>query len=234
LIVDRDEHQGEFPDGGEIHRLPKIALGRGAIAEQAHGDPRLASELESIGDTRGMRRLGGDRDAIGKIMGRSRRAVAALVAAPEQENLLHLHAAPDERRIVAVGWQEYVLRPHRARDPDRDCFLPESHRIGAEPAGALQRHRLEVEGPRLDHGAIERDQEADIGGERGQRPCDGAVGREMEAAMHLEPGNDRKLVGRWPRIFCHVMPPDTCRPARRRTPALQSMGSASVAACSPD
>src|ERR671930_80717 len=70
LIIVGDEHDGQLVHPGEIHRLPYVALGRGAVAEQADGDTRLLSELEGVSDPGSLRRLRSHGDAIGKIVRR--------------------------------------------------------------------------------------------------------------------------------------------------------------------
>ena len=85
---------------------------------------------------------------------------------------------------------------HRAGDADRDRLLAERHGICAEPAGALQRDRLQVEGARQHHRAIERNQKVRVGGKGGERPVDRAVRREIVAVSDLETRDYRKLVVR--------------------------------------
>src|SRR6266566_7927595 len=63
LIVVGDEHDRKLPNAGEIHRFPQIALGGGAVTEQAHRDARLLSEPECIGNPGGVRRLRSHRNA---------------------------------------------------------------------------------------------------------------------------------------------------------------------------
>src|SRR6266516_3902406 len=50
LIVVGDEHERQFPNAGEIHRFPDVALRSGAVAEQTHRDARLLPKPERIGD----------------------------------------------------------------------------------------------------------------------------------------------------------------------------------------
>src|SRR5262245_33220513 len=192
LIVVGDENHGQLVHPGEVHRLPYVALGRGAVAEQADGDPRLLSELEGVSDAGGLRRLRSHGDAIGKIVRRTRGQIAALIAAPKQQDLLHLRSAPEQRAVVAIGGQEHVLRAHRAGDADRDRLLAERDGIGPEPPRALQRDRLEIEGAREHHAAIKRQQGGDIRGKGRKRPQHAAVRGEVTAAVHLEAGNDGK------------------------------------------
>jgi len=192
LIIVGDKHDGQLVHPGEIHRLPYVALGRGAVAEQANRDARLLSELEGVSDPGGLRRLRSHGDAIGKIVRRARGQIAALIAAPKQQDLLHLRSAPEQRAVVAVGGKEHVLRAHRAGDADRDSLLAERDGIGAEPPRALQRDRLEVEGACEHHAAIECQQGGEIRGKGGKRPQHAAVRGKVTAAVHLEAGNDGK------------------------------------------
>src|SRR5262249_19733136 len=192
LIVVGDEYDRQLVYPGEIHRLPYVALGGGAVAEQTYRDPRLLSELEGISDPGGLRRLRSHRDAIRKIGRRARGQIAALIAAPKQQDLLHLRSAPEQRAVVAVGGKEHVLPAHRAGDADRDGLLAERDGIGAQPPRALQRDRLEIEGARENHAAIERQQGGEVRGKGRKRPQHAAVRGEVTAAVHLEAGNDGK------------------------------------------
>src|SRR5215470_4175013 len=163
LIVVGDEYQGELMHAGEIHCFPQVALRRGAVAEHANRHPGLFSELECIGHSRGMRRLRTDRNAIGKIMSRPGGAIAALVAAPVEQDLLHLHPAPKQGGVVAVGRQQDIFLSHRACNPDPDRLLAEPHCVGAKASGPLKRDRLQVERARQHHCAIEGDEKRGIG-----------------------------------------------------------------------
>jgi hypothetical protein len=140
-----------------------------------------------------MRRLRADRDAKRKIMRRPRRR-AALVAAPIEQDVLHLDPAPEQRGIVAIGREEDVLFAHGAGDADRDRLLAERNRIGAESSRALQRHRLQIEGSREHHRAVKGNEQVGIGREARQRSEHRAVRRKIGPAAHLETGNHRKPV----------------------------------------
>src|SRR6266508_2131494 len=84
LIVVGDKHHGQLVHAGEVHRLPDVALGGRAVAEQADRNPRLLSELERIGDAGSVRRLRSHRNAKRKVVDRAGGMVAALVAAPKK------------------------------------------------------------------------------------------------------------------------------------------------------
>ena len=73
-------------------------------------------------------------------MRRARGQIAPLIAAPKQQDLLHLRSAPEQRAVVAVGGKEHVLHAHRTGDADRDALLAERDGIGPEPPRALQRN----------------------------------------------------------------------------------------------
>src|SRR5229473_6247497 len=193
LIVVGDEHQGELLHSGEIHCFPQVALRRGAVAEQANRNPGLFSELECISDPRSVRRLRTDRNAIWKIMSRTGGVVAALVAAPVEQYLLHLHPAPKQGGVVAVGRQQGIFLSHRACNPDPDRLLAEPNRVGAKAPSPLKRDRLQVKGARQHHRAIEGNEKRRIGGETRQRSQACAVGREVRAAANLKTSDDRKL-----------------------------------------
>src|SRR5262245_43406862 len=72
LVVVDHEHDGQLLDAGEIHGLVDIALGGGAVAQQADGDARLSAQLDGVGDAGGVRRLRAHRDAEGKVVGGTR------------------------------------------------------------------------------------------------------------------------------------------------------------------
>src|SRR6266516_1994891 len=78
LIVVGDEQQRQFVDSGKVHRFPHVALGGGAVAEQTNCNARLLSQLERVGDARGLGRLRSDGDAVGEIVSGSGGQVAAL------------------------------------------------------------------------------------------------------------------------------------------------------------
>src|SRR5215510_6757801 len=190
LIVVGDEHHGQLVYAGEVHRLPHVALGGGAVAEEAHRDARLLSELERVGDAGGVRRLGSDGDAIRKIVGGAGGQAAALIAAPKQQDLLHLRPAPQQRAVVAVGGKDDVLRTHGAGDADRNRLLAERNGVGPEPPRPLQRDGLEIKRSRQHHAAIEGDEDAGVGGKAWERSKDRAVRCEIAAAAYLEACND--------------------------------------------
>src|SRR5581483_5503737 len=110
-------------DAGEIHRLVDVALRRRAVAEQADRDMVLLAIFQRIADAGRMRRLRADRDTEWKILHRPRAAIATLVSAPEQQDVLDGDAAPEQRGIVAVGWYQYVVLGHGAGNTDRDGLL---------------------------------------------------------------------------------------------------------------
>ena len=111
--------------------------------------------------------------------------------------------APEQRGVVAIGGEQNVLVTHGAGDADRHRLLAERYGIGPEPAGALQRHGLQIEGARQHHRPIKPDEQAGIGGEGRELPIDRAVRREIAAAAHLEARDHRELLV-WVPTFGHV------------------------------
>ena len=89
-----------------------------------------------------MQALRGDRHAPREVVagGLVLVVVAALVAAPVHVDLARLHAAVQLGAVFAVAHGEHVFRLHRAADADVRGFVAQAARIGAELAGALQRH----------------------------------------------------------------------------------------------
>src|SRR5205823_4912711 len=131
-------------------------------------------------------RLRSDGNAEWEIMRRPRGNIAALVATPIQENLFHFDSAPEQRAVVAIGWQEHVVLAHGTRDPDRDCFLAERYGIGAEPPSPLESHRFQVKAAGEHHGFIESGKQSAVGAEIGQPPRRYSVRPEIAPATHLE------------------------------------------------
>ena len=171
-------------------------------------------------------------------MRRTGAATAPLVAAPKQQDLLHLHPAPEQRAVIPVRGKQDVFVAHGTGNADRDRFLPERNRVGAEPARALQRHGLQVEGAREHHATIKREQEIGIGGKLRQWPRQRCIGREIGAAADRKLGNDRKfLVRRESRIHLAAWyaPPYqlSCAAYRRRSGPVWKAGwhNAAMNAC---
>src|SRR5260370_32355656 len=189
-----------------------MALGCGAVATQADGNPRFLSQFERAGYACGMRRLRSDRNAVRKIMRRSGRAIAALIPSPKQEDFLHPHAAPEQRAIVSVGRNNDVLLAHGAGDADRDRLLAERNSVGTQPSRALERDCLEIKCARQHHAAVERQEQMRIGGEYRQLPKHGPVCRQICAAAHLKPRNHRKLLV-YGRFLGHARTPMALNPA---------------------
>src|SRR5215472_10657249 len=185
VVVD-DKHDRQVPHPGGVERLGDIALRGRTVAKDTHGDPFLAPQLEGEPDAYRVRRVRCDRNADGKILACLGKVAAALVAAPEQEQLDRADAAPELRAVLAEAWQQHVFRAHCAGDADRDRLLPQGRGKSTEPAGALQRHRLRIEASRQYHRPIEGDQLRAVRGEIGQRAHRVALGIEKAAVADLK------------------------------------------------
>src|SRR5215472_8208668 len=117
VVVD-DEHDRQVPHPRGVERLGDIALRGRTVAKDTHGDPFLAPQLEGEPDAYRVRRVCCDRNADGKILACLGKVAAALVAAPEQEQLDRAAAAPELRAVLAEAWQQHVFRAHCAGDPN--------------------------------------------------------------------------------------------------------------------
>lgn len=95
--------------------------------------------------------------------------IAPFVAAPEQQDFFQLDPAPDQGGVVAIGGQQNVLLTHGTGHAHGNRFLTKRDSVGAEPAGALERDSLEVEGTDQHHCPIKRDEQTGIGGEGRER-----------------------------------------------------------------
>src|SRR4029077_15832381 len=114
----------------------------------------LAPELEGEGDADRVRRVGPDRHADRKVLARYGKIAAALVAAPEQEELDQADPAPQLRAVLAKARQEHVLLAHRAGDPDGHRLLTQRRGKGAQPTRSLQGDCLGIKGARQYHSAV--------------------------------------------------------------------------------
>ena len=187
MVVVDDKDQRQTPHAGDVERLGDIALRGGAVAKDADRDPMLAPELEGERHADRMRRVGPDRHADREILARLGKVAAALVAAPEQEQLDQADPAPQLRAVLAKARQKHILLAHRSGDPDGYRLLAQCRGKSAEPTGPLQRDRLCIEGARQHHRPIERRQLGAIGSEIGQRAHRIAFGVEKPAVADLEP-----------------------------------------------
>src|SRR5581483_1302534 len=68
LVVVDHEDERQLLRAGEIHGFVHVALGGGAVAEQAHGDARLLAEFEGIGNARRVRGLRAHGNTEGKVV----------------------------------------------------------------------------------------------------------------------------------------------------------------------
>ena len=98
----------------EIHGFKDVALRGGAVTEQTYGNAGLLAQLKGVGDARSVRGLRSDGNAEREILDWPREVIAALVAAPKQQDLLQLDPAPDQGGVVAIRGEQNVLVTHGA------------------------------------------------------------------------------------------------------------------------
>ena len=123
LLIDEDGRH--LPDAGHVQRFGDVAFRGRAVAEHADGGALLAAQPKSQRHADGMRRVRADRHAIGKVLARAGEIVAALVAAPIQEQFLQGDAAPKLRAVLAKARHKDIARLHGGSDADRDRLLAE-------------------------------------------------------------------------------------------------------------
>ena len=157
-----------------------------------------------------MRGLRSDGNAEREILDWPGKVIAALVAAPKQQDLLQLDPAPDQGGVVAIRGEQNVLVTHGAGHANRHRLLAKRCGIGSEPAGTLQRHSFQVEGAHQHHCPVKPDELPGIGGEGREPSMDRTIRREIVAVAHLESRDHREALICVP-TFGHVTPP-------RRTP----------------
>ena len=112
--------------------------------------------------------------------------VAALVAAPVEEDLGHLHAAPELRAVFAIHGNEHVLRAHGRADADVRGLVAEAGGVGAELAGALQVDGLGVERAHQHHQPVHAHELGRIAREVRQRTCQSSVRVEQLVILDFE------------------------------------------------
>ena len=138
-----------------------------------------------------------DRHADREVLARAGEVVAPLVAAPIEEQLDRCHAPDELRTLLAERRDEHVLGPHGRTDPDRHGLLTERRGERSESSGALQRHRLGVEGTGHPHGPVQLDQRVGISSEVGELVARRAVGVDVGGAADDERcnvGRDRSAI----------------------------------------
>ena len=79
---------GTFQTPAIFKRFGHVALRGRTVAEDADRGPFFAAQPEGQRHADRMRRMGPDRNAIGKVFARTREIVAAFIAAPVQEQFL--------------------------------------------------------------------------------------------------------------------------------------------------
>src|SRR5207249_2207508 len=126
-------------------RLDDVALRGGAVTEQTDGNAGLPAQLKGVGDARSVRGLRSDGDAEREILDWPGEVIAALIAAPKQQDLLQLDPAPDQGGVVAIRGEQNVLVTHGAGHANRHRLLAKRCSKGSEPAGTLPRHSFQVE-----------------------------------------------------------------------------------------
>src|SRR5258707_9215943 len=194
LIIDGDEDDRQLVHTREIHRFIDVALRGGAVTEQTYGNAGLLAQLEGVGDACSVRGLRSDGNAEREIRDWPGEVIAALVAAPKQQDFLQLDPAPDQSGVVAIGGQQNVLVTHGAGRANRHRLLAKRCGIGSEPTGALQRHSFQVEGAHQHHRPVKPDEQPRIGGEGREPSMDRTVRREIAAVAHLEARDHRELL----------------------------------------
>src|SRR5690606_2644391 len=147
-----------------------------------------------------------DRHAEREIVARLLEIAPALVAAPVEQHLVHLHAAPEHRAVFAVARREHVFFPHRGAHADVRRLVAEAGSVGAELARALQVHRLRVEHARFGHHAVHLHELVDVAREIGHVGAGVALGiqeltvldREIRNRFHVySNGRSRGARGRY-------------------------------------
>ena len=143
LVVVADEHDRELADAGEVHRLVRVAAGRGAFAEPADRDAVLLADPEgeraADRDRQHRRQVADHRQQAEVRVGHVHVAVPALGRAVGAAHVLRedppgLDAARDVDAHVAVERRADVLRAHRGGDADRGGLVPAAR---VERAGDL-------------------------------------------------------------------------------------------------
>ncbi len=126
----------------------------------------FAAQLERQRRAGGVQALGGDRHADREVLGCvgiAQEVAAAFVAAPVQQHLARAHAAHEHGAVLAVAGRQHVAAAHRRADADVGGFVPQAGSVGAELAGALQRHGFAVEGAHVEHLLEQRQQGLRVG-----------------------------------------------------------------------
>ena len=125
----------------------------------------------------------------GEVVAGRAEIVAALVAAPVEQDLGHAHAAPELRAVFAIHGHQHVVRAHRRADADVRGFVAEAGGVGAELAGALEVDGLGVEGAHQRHQPVHLQQLGRVAGELRQGAGRAALRIEKLVILDLEFGD---------------------------------------------
>ena len=160
-IVLAEKQHGQLPQRGQIQRLVKLALGDGAVAEEARRDPRpllhLVGEREPDRDREAAADDGVAAVEAGLRVEHVHRSAAAAAAAL----LLAVHlrhepvgrdAARQRMTVLAVGRDDGIVWAECLHGADGDRFLADVQmQEAADLAGAVQLRALLLEAPDAQH-----------------------------------------------------------------------------------
>ena len=189
LVVVDDEHDRQPADAGQVERLGDVALGGRPVAQDAHGDTGLTTELEGHRHPCRVRRLGTHRDRDGEVLTGSGEVAAPLVATPVQEQLHHGDASPQLRALLPERRHQHVGLRHGRGHADGHGLLAQRRRERAQLAAALQGDRPGVEGPGECHGPVQPGDGGPVGPGR-QGAVGSAVRGDVAGGMDLEHRHD--------------------------------------------
>ena len=136
-----------------------------------------------------MQTLRRDGHAPGEVVRGPGEVVAALVAAPVEKRVGHLHATPELRAVLTVHRAQHVIRAHGGAHADVCGLVAEAGGIGAELAGALEVDGLGVEGAYQGHEPVHLHQFRGVPGEFGQGAGRAPLRIEKLVILNLEFGN---------------------------------------------
>ena len=169
----------------------EVALGGGALAEEAHRHLVLAAELGRVGEAGGVGELGGDRRRAGDDVARRPApvvrhlpaAAVRVVGAGEhgEQDLLDGHAEREHHAGVAVvGQHDVVAGAQRPRRADLGALVALARHDEGGLAHPVEAPDLLVEHPRGEDGAVHAHQ---------------VVGGEAELGVAIVEVQHRQVVG---------------------------------------